>query len=392
MRYSERERARYKERKRRLDNSFKWTKKRAANFRALNDALTAMQDKLVAQMRRAAEVFGALEKGECPFLRGFRIVGEIFFEPEICFTYEKYDNQDDIPEKLRKEMNKWDFLCFNTESEFWRLIYDSETGDFLSMSKVLMNMTEDGWLYDFPENADGIKVCSFLHVLHETAPFLTLQDLCVLTEKDFWTRIRVETVAETPELYAGQPVLYDYETPVQKLLYMRHSELERGSFEWNEQNIQKILDVNAMLWKRTNEIKRNMTTLAVILSELGKTDPLFAEFDIGAEIHYKTEKPTDIASAEIQRLLTENTRFSFWTLRINSDSWDGTIGDSVHDDDRFNWNFERYRKHLTEEQQKIKFHYFMHFVFIDGCTYTFADLLRMEEEGFVGIYDICLNS
>ena len=51
-------------------------------------------------------------------------------------------------------------------------------------------------------------------------------------------------------------------------------------------------------------------------------------------------------------------------------------------DEKLNWNFEVFKQHLSEEQQKVKFHYFMHTVFVDDEVYSLEDLVRMREEDF----------
>ena len=62
--------------------------------------------------------------------------------------------------------------------------------------------------------------------------------------------------------------------------------------------------------------------------------------------------------------------------------------DNINSDEHLNWNFEVYAWHFNEEQKKVRFNYFMHTVFIDDHTFTFEDLVRMEEDGFIPRYEI----
>ena len=46
------------------------------------------------------------------------------------------------------------------------------------------------------------------------------------------------------------------------------------------------------------------------------------------------------------------------------------------------WNVEVFQDHLSEKQQRIVFHYFMHVIFIEDRIYSFEDLLRMKADDF----------
>ena len=43
---------------------------------------------------------------------------------------------------------------------------------------------------------------------------------------------------------------------------------------------------------------------------------------------------------------------------------------------------------LLRSRKKIRFSYLMHTVFVDGRTFSFEDLVRMEEDGFFTRYEI----
>jgi hypothetical protein len=141
------------------------------------------------------------------------------------------------------------------------------------------------------------------------------------------------------------------------------------------------MDVNAWLWKRTDELKHYMKELSSAFKKLAQTDSDFAEFNIRGQIEYYGSEPTDIATMELQREMSKNADFNLWSLWCDEETT--KIRDSTHEyDDDCNWNFEVFRQHLSEEQQKVPFHYLMHVVFIDDDIYSLEDLVRMREEDF----------
>ena len=88
---------------------------------------------------------------------------------------------------------------------------------------------------------------------------------------------------------------------------------------------------------------------------------------------------------ELQRELSRRAAFHFWSLNLDENT--SEIRDSIHEDEKLNWNFEVFKPHLSEEQQNIKFHYFMHSVFVDDNIFCLEDLVRMREEDF----KVCLE-
>ena len=99
-----------------------------------------------------------------------------------------------------------------------------------------------------------------------------------------------------------------------EVLLGRKNFLNRN-FEWSETNIQKIMDVNAWLWKRTDELKHYMKELSSPFKKLAQTDSDFAEFNIRGQIEYYGSEPTDIATMELQREMSKNADFHLWSLR-----------------------------------------------------------------------------
>ena len=158
-----------------------------------------------------------------------------------------------------------------------------------------------------------------------------------------------------------------------------------NSFEWNEKNIQKIIDVNSWLWKRSDEMKKELISLNEVFKSLSNTDPKFKYYSLEGQIEYHGSEENDIATIELQRELSRRAAFHFWTLDLDENN--SEIRDGIHEDEKLNWNFEVYRPHLSEEQQKVHFHYFMHTVFVDDWIYSFEDLVRMREEDF----KVCLE-
>ena len=158
-----------------------------------------------------------------------------------------------------------------------------------------------------------------------------------------------------------------------------------NSFKWNKKNIEQILKVNNWLWKCTDELKKELTELNNLFKSLSETEPKFQYYSIEGQIEYHGSEANDIATMELQRELSRRAAFHFWSLNLDENT--SEIRDSIHEDKKLNWNFEVYRPHLTEEQQNIKFHYFMHTVFVDDNIFSLEDFVRMREEDF----KVCLE-
>ena len=145
------------------------------------------------------------------------------------------------------------------------------------------------------------------------------------------------------------------------------------------------MDVNSWLWKMTDELKKELTKLNEVFKDFSNKDPNFKYYSLKGQIEYHGSTVNDIATLELQKEMSKRAAFSFWTLRCDEDRPE--IIDSIHEDDTVNWNFEVYRNHFSDIQKKIKFHYFMHTIFVDDGIYSFEDLVRMREEDF----KICLE-
>lgn len=384
MRTTELKRAKFEQYKFDHDNHFEWTQERLEKLRALNNALLEAEKKTIAMMQKTITAFKRIEEERCPFLHDFKILGQIFFEKAILLLDE--EEKAALPEETRKSIEKWYDLSRCIEDSYWRLVYDCATGDFLPLSKMFLNENLYCWDMGLPDDCD-IKICNYLCALYTYNPALCLEDLLDCSAEDFLPDVSARKGHAVQKLYEKNSYNSWRDDGTQELLAQRSLFLDKH-FEWSEQNIQKMFKVNEIVWSRTNQAKEEMRQLGEAFLELAKTDPFFAEFDIDAELQYQSQKPTDIATVEMQKKLTERTYSGFLLLRFYGENGVGDFRDARHDDENLNWNFEVYAQHFNEEQKKVRFHYFMHCIFIDGQTYSFEDLIRMEEDGFVLCYAI----
>ena len=122
-----------------------------------------------------------------------------------------------------------------------------------------------------------------------------------------------------------------------------------------------------------------------LFKSLSETEPKFQYYSIEGQIEYHGSNANDIATMELQRELSRRAAFHFLSLSLDENT--SEIRDSIREDKKLNWNFEVFKPHLSEEQQKIKFHYFMHSVFVDDNIFCLEDLVRMREEDF----KVCLE-
>ena len=376
----------YIRRKERLNKNFVWTKEAVQNILNLNTELEQLQTKLEQQMRSAYELFSKMEKNGMSFLHGFKVLGQIDFEK---FEFNELYNLERPTKEQKKIIEKWDNLQYFSSNliSAWHLVFDSEIADFLPLSKI--RLTEKGWYWamDFPD-FKNIEFCSFLDNLLDYDTVISLEDLTELTIKDFEPDIKVLLNYNTSEL---DPFFTCYPYRSGFVLNNIYDILENRrlalncTFNWNEKNIQKIMEVNSWIWKRHEELKHYITELNSAFNIFSHTDPDFKKYSIEGQIEYHGSKANDIATIEIQNEMTRWAGFHYWTLSVNNDRPELT--DSLHKDDEINWNFEVYSFHLSEEQKKIKFHYFMHSLFVDDNIYSFEDLIRMCEEDF----KVCLE-
>ena len=376
----------YIRRRERLNKKFVWTKDAVQNILTLNIALEKLQIKLERQIRSAYELFANLEKNGMTFLHGFKILGQIDFEKAILDELYELNKRTREQTKL---IERWDNLSYfsSTLIGAWHLVFDSETKDFLPLSKI--RLTQKGKCWDFViPNYEAVDFCSFLEDFINYDTIFSLEDLAELTIEDFEPVVKVVLNYNISELnpfftcypYRGGPEVDNIYNILEDRKYTLNN-----TFNWNEENIHKILEVNSWVWKRHDELKHYITELNSAFNIFSHTDSEFKNYSIEGQIEYHGSKANDIATIEIQNEMTRWAGFHYWTLSVNNDRPELT--DSLHKDDEINWNFEVYSFHLSEEQKKIKFHYFMHSLFVDDNIYSFEDLIRMCEEDF----KVCLE-
>ena len=373
-------------RKERMDNDFEWKDEDIKKLQDLNSDIVKQQDLLIAEIKSTYELFSKLEKNGMSFLHGFKVIGKFDFEKEIIDKLYEIENPT---RKQKAIIDKWDKISWysNEEIAAWQLIFDSLTDDFMPLSKTRLNQKENRcWHMNLPNDLD-IEFCSFFsHFLKYNKTFSN-KDLLELTIKDFIPVVKVILNYDVNEL-SGFSSCYPYHNAdsdfVYNMLQDRYRTLNKN-FEWSKDNIQKILEVNSWLWKCTNELKKELTELNNVFKLLSETDPKYKYYSIEGQIEYHGSEANDIATIELQKELSRRAAFHFWTLSLDEN--DSEIRDGIHEDEKLNWNFEVFRPQLSEEQQKIKFHYFMHTVFVDDWIYSLEDLIRMQEKDF----KVCLE-
>lgn len=384
--YLDKRKLKYILRKERLDKTFEWKNEDIQKLQDLNSDIIKLQDMLIEEIKSAYGLFSKIEKNGMSFLHGFKVIGHVAFEKEIAAKLYELDN----PTKNQKTIiDKWDNISWYSreEIEAWQLIFDSITGDFMPLSKVRLNQKENRfWNLNIPDDKD-LDFCSFLsHFLKYNKTFSN-KDLMELTIKDFTPVVKVILNYDVNEL-SGFSSCYPYHNADSDFTYNMLEDRCRtlnNSFKWNKKNIEQILKVNNWLWKCTDVLKKELTELNNAFRLLSKTEPKFQYYSIEGQIEYHGSKANDIATMELQRELSRRAAFHFWSLHLDENT--SEIRDSIHEDEKLNWNFEVFKPHLSEEQQKIKFHYFMHTVFVDDNIFSLEDLVRMREEDF----KVCLE-
>ena len=377
----------YFNRKERINKNFAWTKEEVQKLRKLNEDLAKMQDNLVEEIYEACEVFSNLEKNGMSFLHGFKVIGKISFEKSIINELEE---QDELTKKQRKIIDKWDDIYWISSDriEAWQLIFDSETCDFSPLSKVRLNQQKNHiWNLDIADDEEPILFCSYLSHFIESNISFSSKDLAECTVKDFSPVVTVILNYNVSEL-SNFSSCYPYRNADCDFIYNMLNErchTLNTNFEWSKNNILKMLEVNSWVWKRTDEMKKYINELNGAFQELSKTNPKFKYYSLEAQLEYHGSKANDVASLELQQEMTRRAAFHYWNIRCGDENPE--IRDEIHEDEKLNWNFEIFRNHFTEEQQKVRFHYFMHILFVDDWIYSFEDLVRMREEDF----KICLE-
>lgn len=375
------EKSKYFKHKTRLDKKFVWTEKAIKKLYTLDDNLSQMQKQLEKEVVSAYELFSKLEKNGMPFLHGFKVIGKI--------TFEKYISCNSTIEQ-ENLIDKWDDIAYYSydEIEAWQLIFDSEIKDFMPLSKIRLAERRQCFNINFQYAYQYKRTfCSYLaHFLNYNTTF-SFKDLVSCTIKDFSPCVTVVLNYEVSELrrFSNLPQhQYDENDPIYNMLNDRQNSLNQ-TFDWNEKNVQKIMDVNSWIWKRSNELKQYIYELNSVFNIFCETDPSFSNFHIEGQIEYHSNEANDITTQELQKEMRQNAAFNYSNLMV--DECRQKINDSSNEDESLNWNFEVYRYHLNEEQLKVRFHYFVHAIFVDDHIYSFEDLVRMREEDF----KVCLE-
>ena len=384
--YLDKRELKYIKRKDRLDNTFEWKNEAIQKLQDLNSDIIKLQDILIEEIKSAYELFSELEKNGMSFLHGFKVIGKIVFEKEIV---EKLYEIESPTKKQKEIIDKWDNISWysSEEIEAWQLIFDSLTSDFMPLSKTRLNQKENClWNLNIPDDKD-LDFCIFLsHFLKYNKTFCN-KDLMELSIKDFTPVVKVILNYDVNEL-SGFSSCYPYHNADSDFIYNMLEDRCRtlnNSFKWNKKNIEQILKVNNWLWKCTDVLKKELTELNNLFKSLSETDSKYQYYSIEGQIEYHGSEANDIATMELQRELSRRAAFHFWSLNLDENT--SEIRDSIHEDEKLNWNFEVFKPHLSEEQQKIKFHYFMHTVFVDDNIFSLEDLVRMREEDF----KVCLE-
>lgn len=378
--FHDKDRFEYIFRKDQIDKDFVWTDDIIKHLYKLNDDISKLQNQLVNQMRAAYDLFFKLEKSGMSFLHGFKIVGNIGFMKEIV---EELYCAVDMTDEQKAIVKKWECIEYYSAKEIdaWQLVFDSKIEDFMPLSKTRINEKRHIWNLKTPL-IDNLLYCSyFAHFLDFNSTFSNA-DLIECTVKDFYPEIKVVVNHNVSELRAFSkyhPARY-YEFDFNRCILERRKEILDKTFEWNEVNIQKIMDVNSWIWKRTDELKSYMTEVNAAFHILSETEPEFANYSIDGQIEYHGNEANDIATIELQQEMSRQATFEDWNLGLSETQQ--KIGDEIHKDEAINWNREVYWQHLSEDQRKVYFHYLMHILFVDGDIYSFQDLVRMREEDF----------
>lgn len=382
--HKDKEKIKFLKRKELLNKRFVWTKEAVQNILSLNVELKDMQGKLEQQIRFAYELFTKLEKNGMSFLHGFKVLGWIDFEKEILKELYKLEK---TTKEQKKIMKKWEYLEIfsRDEIEAWHLVFDSDTADFLPLSKIRQKQKGKCWDFIFPDN-ENIDFYSFLEDFIDYNTVFSYQDFAELIIKDFTPVVKVilnYNISEMEPFFTTYPrgVCQDN---IYDILKDRKNALDRA-FSWNDENINKIIEVNSCIWKRHNELIRYITELNSVFNIFSQTDPEFKNYIIEGQIEYHGRKANDIATLEMQKEMSRYAAFHYWTLGVDDEQQE--IYDSSHEDPNLNWNVEVYSHHLSEEQKRVRFHHLMHALFVDDHIYSFEDLVRMHEEDF----KVCLE-
>ena len=376
----DKEKAQYKLRKEQMNKDFLWTEDAVRKLVKLDKEVSKVQARLVKEVRAAYKLFSELEKSGLSFLHGFKVIGSFVFEKEILG---ELDCLSKLTEEEEAVQNKWVDLQFYSSKEIdaWQLVFDSEIKDFMPLSKIRMRERRSLWELGSSLLEDH-EYCSYLaHFIDYNSTFSNA-DLLECTVNDFHPVVKVvinhnvSELSEFSKYHSSDSDLYEINLK-RKMIEDRCFALNK-SFDWTEENVQKIMEVNSWFWKRTEELKANMMELNAAFHLFSQTDPKFCFYTIDGQIEYHGSKPNDMATLELQNEMSKLAGFNQWNLELSESRQ--KIRDDIHNIEDINWNLELFCYHLSDEQCKVPFHYLMHTLFVDDDIYSLEDLVRMREE------------
>lgn len=362
----------------------------------LNTELENKTYELKRRILHVADVITMIKNEGFEFLEGFKIAGKIYLEKELVYDEEDYIAtkkeafEKDYPkwEEVKDFYKRWHDLDIKINNDCWMLTYDSKLGSFTPYSEYLLENNRFSNSIAVIPFADEMNVCSYLNSFSRANEFLNGTNYCECSADDFELGLYVLINNDCEKLNDFKNYSYEVQGSYENVILNERCNTLNKKFDWSKENIEKILKINDVLWNKTNELKRNMTLLRSRFVELGKTDEMFSDFYINAEIEYQNRNnPTEIADMALLDELKRNTFFEIYSLSCCKDF---EVRDEIHEDKELNWNFEVFHNHLDENQKKIPFHYLMHGIFIDGRTYSFEDLVRMRPEDLKGVIEISL--
>lgn len=351
-------------------------------IRELEKSLFQKCRNLKEKIVHVAEIFSRLEKEGFDFLKGFEVAGTIVFEKNYYYCKEEYEAEQkgrgikNYPdwETIEKNEIKWQEYNWKMDQNVWMLKFDSKTNSFTPYSEFLMK----------DEGLPGC--CSYLKNLKAANKFLTDEDLSQCGSNEFYENIYILLNNDCKKINSIKNFDCKNKHSSEANILSNRKKLLDEKFTWTEENIQKIFEINEEIWKKAKGIKNNMNRLWARLLEIEKDDKTFSDFNIDCEIQYQNKThPTDIADLPLLEALERNTSFGVYPLCCNDER---KFKDDMHDDKDVNWNFEVFRSHMSEEQKKIPFNYWMHAIFVDGSTYSLEDLVRMKAEDLKDVWEI----
>ena len=348
--------SRYCEQNKNLD----LTEEETQRLVCLNKELLAMEMKLKEMVLRVKDKFEVLKTQNLPFLERYNIFGRIEFEKELPENF------------FTTEGIIWSKLAYQTSSDYWKIKYDINKGDFTQYSNFLLDNNDYMDLY-LPFE---FKLCSFLNNFIHCNQTLSYRDLLECSIDDFYPVIWISNYGN--EVFDTINNQYELaENPQLNLLAERKLNLD-AKFDWSKENIDKILKINEALWQLSEKLKSDVTQVFNCFKNLSKTDPLFNQFTIKPYIKYENKATqTPYADSKLLKVLQHYTQPEHAVLECDEDSTEVTIPQDTP------WTTGTLQQHLSREQQNIRIHYLIDEYFIEGETYSLQDLVNIDPKDFV---------